>query len=561
MNVINYRVSLDMFDVLSQTTIKAKKRDSACKIHITLTDHGKIYTISEGCYATFTAKKADGNFIYDRCTIEGNTIVYDFTSSIDENGVCQVTACEGIAECEVTLYNANGEQLTSPRFSMMVDSVVYNGEEIISTPESDVLRGLIKEANDTVNEIETKLANGEFVGEKGDPFTYEDFTEEQLDSLKGEKGDTGNDGYTPIKGVDYWTPSDQAEIMANAASAIVQSVSGTAVAAHDVSSLEHDLDVKLERKNLIKIANKTVSGSVGWNNEEIGKFKLAPGTYTVSADYEQLGDIAKVSLSARKYSDKLAQLNTVDSSEQSGRLSCKFTVPNDEEGFILYAYSNNSKNVLETSCAFTNFQVEVGTTATTYAPYVEDLSSVKVQRYGLNLLPFPNSYGDYKYEKGFEITTRGVTFTVLDNGRIKAVGATPSDKAANFNVGQIGNPVINLRSGSGFGRSQYLSWNTDYNFIYISIPKNTTIDTIIEPMVTWGPATGNAFEPYRKPITVTANADGTVEGLTSISPNMTLIPDTEGVNIECEYNADTKMYIDNKLEKITNAIISLGGNV
>ena len=68
-------------------------------------------------------------------------------------------------------------------------------------------------------------------GEKGDAFTYSDFTAEQLAALKGEKGDTGpqgpqgergpqgeqgiqgpagpqgpagNDGYTPVKGVDYF---------------------------------------------------------------------------------------------------------------------------------------------------------------------------------------------------------------------------------------------------------------------------------------------------------------------------------------------------------------------
>lgn len=67
-------------------------------------------------------------------------------------------------------------------------------------------------------------------GEKGDPFTYEDFTEEQLASLKGEKGDKGDTGSrgpqgatgstgpvgpkgeTPVKGVDYWTPEDQSSI-------------------------------------------------------------------------------------------------------------------------------------------------------------------------------------------------------------------------------------------------------------------------------------------------------------------------------------------------------------
>lgn len=41
-------------------------------------------------------------------------------------------------------------------------------------------------------------------GEKGDAFTYADFTKEQLAALKGEKGDTGQDGYTPKKGVDYF---------------------------------------------------------------------------------------------------------------------------------------------------------------------------------------------------------------------------------------------------------------------------------------------------------------------------------------------------------------------
>lgn len=38
-------------------------------------------------------------------------------------------------------------------------------------------------------------------GEKGDPFTYDDFTEAQLAALKGERG---QNGYTPQKGIDYF---------------------------------------------------------------------------------------------------------------------------------------------------------------------------------------------------------------------------------------------------------------------------------------------------------------------------------------------------------------------
>ena len=45
-------------------------------------------------------------------------------------------------------------------------------------------------------------------GPKGDPFTYGDFTEEQLELLKGPKGDPGPEGRTPAKGEDYWTPDD-----------------------------------------------------------------------------------------------------------------------------------------------------------------------------------------------------------------------------------------------------------------------------------------------------------------------------------------------------------------
>ena len=103
-------------------------------------------------------------------------------------------------------------------------------------------------------------------GDKGDPFTYSDFTAEQLAALKGDKGDKGDtgatgesgadgksayqialdngfvgsqsewlaslkgdkgdkgekgtDGKTPIKGTDYWTEDDKAEIVAEVTAAL-----------------------------------------------------------------------------------------------------------------------------------------------------------------------------------------------------------------------------------------------------------------------------------------------------------------------------------------------------
>lgn len=188
MDVLNYRVSLDMFDALSQTVIKAKKGDSSCTINITLTKDGKIFKIGEGCRATFNAKKSDGNFIYDNCTIENDTIVYNFSSSIDENDVCQVSAIEGNVDCEVSLYNSNNEQLTSPRFTLFIDDVIYNGEEINSSPEADVLRGLVKEASDLIDEVEEKLADGITAYDRAVANGFKGTEIEWLESLKGEAG-------------------------------------------------------------------------------------------------------------------------------------------------------------------------------------------------------------------------------------------------------------------------------------------------------------------------------------------------------------------------------------
>ena len=59
-----------------------------------------------------------------------------------------------------------------------------------------------------------------------------------------------------------------------------------------------------------------------------------------------------------------------------------------------------------------------------------------------------------------------------------------------------------------------------------------------------------AYEPYIAPIEYIPDIEGTVSGLKSMYPNMTLLTDTEGVTINCEYNVDTKKYIDNKIAEL-----------
>ena len=50
--------------------------------------------------------------------------------------------------------------------------------------------------------------------------------------------------------------------------------------------------------------------------------------------------------------------------------------------------------------------------------------------------------------------------------------------------------------------------------------------------------------------TIKASSNGIVENLISIYPNMTIITDSNAVVINCEYNVDTKKYIDNKIAEL-----------
>ena len=99
----------------------------------------------------------------------------------------------------------------------------------VYTPtEKLTLEGLAQRVDDAVADMIRRAESGEFdghtpvkgidyfdgeKGDKGDPFRYEDFTPEQLASLKGDKGDKGDngidgkdgaDGYTPVKDIDYF---------------------------------------------------------------------------------------------------------------------------------------------------------------------------------------------------------------------------------------------------------------------------------------------------------------------------------------------------------------------
>lgn len=148
-----YKISLDIHDHGSSVSLKAKRGDTGRLLHITLMDGRNPYTITKDCYAVFTAKKADGNILFNKCSVIGNTITYAFTP--------QTTSAVGKAECEIKLYGAENKLITSARFTLMVEDTVYNeGDEVESEKEVTALTALVSEAQ--------QLISSGLKGEKGD---------------------------------------------------------------------------------------------------------------------------------------------------------------------------------------------------------------------------------------------------------------------------------------------------------------------------------------------------------------------------------------------------------
>lgn len=179
MNDSRSYITLDFRNTHMPVVVKAKRGDTARTLYISLADGGTPYQIAEGCTATFTAKKPDKTVIHNSCTIEGNMIVYPFTE--------QTCSAAGRVNAEIRLYGSNGRMLTSASFTLEVSKTVVNPGDIpASESEMNALEALILDTTALKHEIEQKLENGDFVGPPGP---------------------------APVRGIDYWTEEDKAEMM------------------------------------------------------------------------------------------------------------------------------------------------------------------------------------------------------------------------------------------------------------------------------------------------------------------------------------------------------------
>lgn len=198
-----------------------------------------------------------------------------------------------------------------------------------------------------------------------------------------------------------------------------------------------------------------------------------------------------------------------------------------------------------------------------------DFSGVTLKRYGKNLLPYP-----YK-NTNIDYTFNGINYKVKSDGTV-VLNGTANEQSYFILAGLVLNKGVYYLSGcpSGGQGSTYSIYFQYDNFSYykadygsgvkidinekkncavaINIGKNTTVSNLIfKPMLEVGGKLTD-FEERRTAVAYTPAVDGTVTGVTSISPDMTFLSDTDGIIINAEYNRD--------LNKAISELYALVGN-
>ena len=419
--------------------------------------------------------------------------------------------------------------------------------------------------------------------------------------LKGEKGDTGIRGPQGIKGstgaintsvlndyateeyvnvkiaeaqipekeVDlssFYTKSETKELLTTASNALKGAASGEIISMKDVSPITHTLDVKVRVKNLISpdfTADKSANGITFTDNKD-GTITVN-GTATSDVYYTPKFVSNAIVLEIGKdyvfsgvpqgggISTYYMTLSSVDNSHYATDLGTggKFTAKKDKYNLMIYVVKGTTlDNVIFKP------QLELGTVATPYTPYISNLQDVELNRTGKNLIPYP--YVDKSK------TIKGVTFTDNGDGSITVEGMP------------TGNAFFSLQWGAKYGdisiweKKDAPSTNGSYTASKrVRYDKNNGAVTlefyaddgfsgyeVFYPQLEFG-TTATEYEPYKEPTTYPINSDGIVENIKSIYPTTTLLADTLGVVIDVNYNRD----LNKAFEELIQAIISLGGNI
>ena len=372
------------------------------------------------------------------------------------------------------------------------------------------------------------------------------------------------------------------------ANAVKGNASGEAVRIDDVSPVEHTMNVKVYGKNLFDISQiKTTSPATSYAYiSEVGDnyFVVTTsdsytgnGYCTIDKTLKEICPHLKVGktyvLSAVSSNETLQRIYLRDASYSwTFNQSATITETMLNSYVTVYGFSQSVGQGVG-NCIISNIQIEEGTTATEYTPYV-DPTSVELTRCSKNLMRYP-----YYYNKEV-VTAKGITVTSHDDGTI-TVNGTATDtviyylqhsdnkmklrKGAKYFLsgcpkgGSSSTYMIQGTDGSiyqtDFGDGYFFTANKEDYYFYLVVYSGATLNNLVfKPQIEIG-SFATEYESYNSE-SYTPNADGSVSGVTSLYPTTTLLTDTDNVIIECEYNQDTNKALSSALVTKDGTVVS-----
>ena len=347
-------------------------------------------------------------------------------------------------------------------------------------------------------------------------------------------------------------------------------VSGTAIAVNDVSPIEHSVGCRVASKNMFDISKIPTTSQVINNGD---------GTLTVKGigmptnrklsqvcPNLKVGDIAVISLRITNSvqdgkNAAYIYLYGVNETWQTNRTKI-ITQEMLDSVFFVYAawWTGDGSTDGVTSGTVSEIQVELGTTVTPYTPYVEELGGIEVSRYGKNL--YSNVYADYADTnyKSLYIANEPLTMSFTDKDTSVDISGCYIGFTVNpNNVNEGYRWVIENGTVKSANQNDAAQNGKQCPYVFIYPNDENTFNKLMQRFyiqVELG-NTSTEFEPYKLLQKITANADGTVDGIRSLYPSMTLLTNNNGAAINCNYLRDIDTYIDNV---ITNVALTGGEN-
>lgn len=415
--------------------------------------------------------------------------------------------------------------------------------------------------------------------------------------------------------------SGQLNIVKNA-ECLKGSKSGSAMLLDDVSPVTHEMGVKVRGKNLfdydgVDFKNEDTilqpitfvkeNNSLQFTNthtqypkyaytENISEFGLMPNTTYTSKVIVTLLDNGTSNIEQAGSMSLSLLLQTNNNFDSSGKgkvyivngynpkyytnpgtyeFITTFTTPSDMTDFkyIVTRLPNNTTTI------FKDLQIEEGTTATDYTPYVPDLTAVKVKRCGKNFIDIDSIANDIvkKNPTSCEITD-------FDGKRCLKIGATSTIRyTIQTLIPLYGLQLKAYSTGYSVSFMGYTKKDTETSVYYISVSAENEWVNItryysgvsqyytgiqfykedaskpiyidLDSVMLEASHTATEYEPY-KGAEYIPSADGTVNSVTSLYPNTTLTTDTDGVLIDCEYYKD----VDKTFNELTTSVALSGGD-